>query len=68
MSFDWLHPECTATCFIIVTNVEIHRLILNLCVKKPSIFVFEELLRNCLDYIVKVTNILLFKDSDAIII
>jgi len=29
MSFDWWHPECTATCFIIVTIVEIHRLIID---------------------------------------
>jgi len=26
MSFDWWQPECTATWFIIVTIVEIHRL------------------------------------------
>jgi len=25
------HPECTATCFIIVTIVEIHRLIIDVC-------------------------------------
>jgi len=24
--FDWWHPKCTATCFIFVTIVEIHRL------------------------------------------
>jgi len=58
MSFDWWHPECTATFFIIVTIVEIHRLILNLCVFKNK--------SNYLDYIVEVTNNLLFKDIDAI--
>jgi len=26
--FDWWNLECAATCFIIVTTVEIHRLIL----------------------------------------
>jgi len=26
ISFDWWHPECTATCFIIITIVENHRL------------------------------------------
>jgi len=31
-SLDWWHPECTATCFIIVSTVEIHRLILDVCV------------------------------------
>jgi len=30
MSFDWWHPECTATCFIIVTVVENHRLAIQL--------------------------------------
>jgi len=62
MSFDWWHPECTATCFLIVTIVEIHRLILDLCV-----FEYKINVRNYLDYIVKVTNIVLFKDSAAIL-
>jgi len=31
MSFDWWHPECNATCFIIVTIVEIHWLIIDVC-------------------------------------
>jgi len=34
MSFDWWHPEYTTTCVIIATIVEIHRLILDLCVSK----------------------------------
>jgi len=29
MRLDWLHTEYTAKCFIIVTIVEIHRLILD---------------------------------------
>jgi len=29
MSFDWWPPEYTATCFIIVTIVEIHMLIID---------------------------------------
>jgi len=29
MSFDWWHPERTATCFIIVTIVDIHCLIID---------------------------------------
>jgi len=29
MRFDWWHPEYTAKCFIIVTMIEIHRLILD---------------------------------------
>jgi len=29
-----LNPECTATCFIIVTIVEIHRLIIDVSVSK----------------------------------
>jgi len=32
MSFDWWHPECNAKCFISVTIVEIHRLIIDVCV------------------------------------
>jgi len=32
MSFDWWHPECTATYYIIVTIVENHMLILDVCV------------------------------------
>jgi len=32
LTFDWWHPECIATCFIIVTIVEIHRPILDVCV------------------------------------
>jgi len=38
MSFDWWHPECTATCFIIVTIVENHRLIIDICVSKTITF------------------------------
>jgi len=30
--FDWWPPACTATWFIIVTIVEIHRLNLDVCV------------------------------------
>jgi len=39
MSFYWWHP-CTATCFVIVTIVEIHRLILDVfvCLHKINIF------------------------------
>jgi len=36
MRFDWWHPECTATFFIIVTIVEIHRLIIDVCVSYNS--------------------------------
>jgi len=36
MSFDWWHPECTETCFIIVTIVEIHRLIIDDSVSKQN--------------------------------
>jgi len=36
MSFDWWHPECTASCFIIVTIVENHRLIIDVCVSKQN--------------------------------
>jgi len=34
MSFDWCSPECTATCFIIVTIVEIYMLIIDVSVSK----------------------------------
>jgi len=34
MRFDWWHPEYAAKCFIIVTIVEIHRLILDVFKKK----------------------------------
>jgi len=33
MRFDWWHPEYTAKCFIIVTIIEIHRLILDVFLK-----------------------------------
>jgi len=36
MSFDWWHPECTGICFIIVTIVENHRLIIDICVSKQT--------------------------------
>uniref|UniRef100_A0A8C2E8S7 ATP-dependent zinc metalloprotease YME1L1 n=1 Tax=Cyprinus carpio TaxID=7962 RepID=A0A8C2E8S7_CYPCA len=31
MSFDWWHPECSATCFLMVTIVEVLSLILDVC-------------------------------------
>jgi len=36
MSFNWWHPECTATCFIIVTIAVNHRLIIDVCVCKQN--------------------------------
>ena len=56
MSFDWWHPERTATCFIIVTIVEIHTLNLDVSVCLKERFSFslsEQLLRNNLNYIEK---------------
>jgi len=41
MRFDWSHPEYTAKCFIIVTIVEIYRLILDVCLKKQNSFVCD---------------------------
>jgi len=39
MSFDVWHPECTATCFVFVTIIEIHSLILDVCVLIWYIFI-----------------------------
>jgi len=39
MSFDW-HSEWTATCFIIVSIVENHKLIIDVCVSKQNSFEF----------------------------
>jgi len=59
MSFDWWHPECTATRFIIVTIVEIHTLIFDHSVstflfKFLTSTTFKEMVRNIL-YMLKVT-------------
>jgi len=41
MSFDWCpsHTECNATFFIIVTIVETHMLIIDVCVLKIKIMI-----------------------------
>jgi len=52
MNFDWWHLECTATFFIIVTIVEIHRLIIDVCVSLKN----RRKVKNC----VKKTFIKLF--------
>jgi len=44
MSFDWWHPESTAICFIIVTIVEIHKLIIDVGLCVQTKFHFQLLL------------------------
>jgi len=44
MSFDWWHPDCTATFFIIVTIVEIQRQIIDVCVSLKNL----RKVKNCL--------------------
>jgi len=55
--FWWVEP--TSTCFIIVTIVEIHSLIIDVSVSKQnnfSNFWSEQILRNIWDYIGSVEN------------
>jgi len=60
MSFVWWHTEFTSTCFIIVTIVEIHRLIIDSYVTKQLLAISVMLQNSVFSPLREQVNLLFF--------
>ena len=64
MSFDWWHPECSATCFLMVTIVEVLSLILDLCCLNEINFIY---FFKCLKHLLLRISLIMLKIPDLIL-